>query len=183
MRAVRPAGFVSVPGISNFLELNLRTYVRDLSGRPGIWFYSLDANQAIAVCLARATFALPYRFARMRARVTAGEIDYWSHRLGAKKALRYRYRPSEPLGEAKLGSLEFFLIERYRLFAGRGKRLLTGQVYHSPYQLRNVSVSHADPELFALDGFDTPTGPPAHILYSRRLDVNIYPIDLVNPDG
>jgi len=183
MRAVRPAGFVSVPGVSNFLELNLRTYVRDLSGRPGIWFYSLDANQAIAVCLARAAFALPYRFARMRARVTAGEIDYWSHRFGSKKALRYRYRPSEPLGEAEFGSLEFFLIERYRLFACRGKRLLTGQVYHSPYQLRNVSLSHADPDLFAMDGFDTPTGPPAHILYSRRLDVNIYPIDLVNPDG
>src|SRR5260370_520901 len=63
MQGVRPAGFISFPGISNFLELNLRTYVRDANGRPGIWFYSLDANQPLAVCLARATFALPYEFA------------------------------------------------------------------------------------------------------------------------
>jgi uncharacterized protein YqjF (DUF2071 family) len=181
MRGVRPAGFVAVPGLSNFLELNLRTYVKDLSGRPGIWFYSLDANQALAVWLARAAFALPYEFARMKARVTNREIDYWTHRSGGKRSLHYRYRPSRPLGEAQFGTLEFFLIERYRLFARRGKRLLTGRVHHSPYQLCQVTVAHADPELFAMDGFDTPAGPPAHMLYSQRVDVDIYPIELVRP--
>lgn len=64
MRGVRPAGFVSVPGISNFLEMNLRTYVRDEGGRPGIWFYSLDANQALAVCLARAVLRSPTNLRR-----------------------------------------------------------------------------------------------------------------------
>src|SRR6478672_3750252 len=111
MRGVRPAGFMSVPGISNFLELNLRTYVRDLSGRPGIWFYSLDANQALAVCIARACFSLPYEFVEINATVCDGEIDYRSRRFGSKSSLRYRYRPTEKLGEAKLGTLEFFLIE------------------------------------------------------------------------
>src|SRR6202795_1171781 len=87
MRGVRPAGFVAVPGISNFLELNLRTYVLDDYGRPGIWFYSLDANQALAVPLAGAAFALPYKFAEMRARISDGEVDYRSHRFGVKKTL------------------------------------------------------------------------------------------------
>jgi uncharacterized protein len=49
MRGVRPVGLPSIVGPSNFLELNLRTYVRDRDGRPGIWFYSLDANQPLAV--------------------------------------------------------------------------------------------------------------------------------------
>jgi uncharacterized protein YqjF (DUF2071 family) len=180
MRGVRPAGFVSVPGISNFLELNLRTYVRDVCGRPGIWFYSLDANQALAVCLARAAFALPYKFADMSARVSNGEIDYWSRRFGSKKSLHFRYRASENLGEARFGFLEFFLVERYRLFARRGNKLFTGRVYHSPYQLRKVAVTDADPELFALDGFETPAGPPAHTIYSERVDVSIYPMELVD---
>jgi uncharacterized protein YqjF (DUF2071 family) len=180
MRAVRPAGFVSIPGVSHFLELNLRTYVRDAWGRPGIWFYSLDANQALAVCLARAAFALPYKFAQMSARISDGEIDYCSHRWGSKKSLRYRYRASEKLGEAAFGSLEFFLIERYRLFALRGSTLFTGQVHHSPYQLRNVAVIEADPELFALDGFETPGEPAAHAIYSERVDVSIYPVELVS---
>jgi uncharacterized protein len=176
MRGVRPAGFPSVPGISSFLELNLRTYVCDLSGRPGIWFYSLDANQPLAVCMARAGFALPYRFADMGATLSDGGIDYRSRRFGSKRSLHYRYRPSERIGEARFGTLEFFLIERYRLFASRKNRLLTGLVNHSPYRLRKVSVTHADPELFAEDGFETPGKPPAHALYSERVDVSIFPV-------
>jgi uncharacterized protein YqjF (DUF2071 family) len=179
MRSVRPAGFVSVPGISNFLELNLRTYVRDEHGRPGIWFYSLDANQALAVFLARAAFALPYKLAEMRAKVSDGEIDYFSHRLGVKKTLHYQYRGTEQLGEAKFGSLEFFLVERYRLFSDRGNRLFTGRVHHSPYQLCKAVVADADPELFGMEGFETPARPPVHAIYSRRLDVSVYPINLV----
>jgi uncharacterized protein len=183
MRGVRPAGFVSVPGISNFLELNLRTYVRDMYGRPGIWFYSLDANQPLAVCLARVAFALPYKFADMSASVSDGEIDYWSHRFGFKNSLHYRYRAFEKLGEVRFGSLEFFLIERYRLFARRGNKLFTGRVHHSPYRLRKAAVTNADPELFAMDGFETPAGPPAHTIYSERVDVSIYPMELVDSDG
>ncbi|MBV8376040.1 MAG: DUF2071 domain-containing protein [Verrucomicrobia bacterium] len=177
MRGVRPGGIFSVPGISNFLELNLRTYVRDEYGRAGIWFYSLDANQPLAVCIARAIFALPYQFAKMRARISAGEIDYRSQRFGSRNSLHYRYRPSEKLGEAPFGSLEFFLVERYRLFARRGNKLLNGRVHHSPYQLRKVTVLEADPELFAMDGFKTPAGPPVHAIYSERVDVSIYSME------
>jgi uncharacterized protein len=180
MQGVRPTGLISVPGISNFLELNLRTYVRDARGRPGIWFYSLDANQALAVCLARAVFALPYKFAHMSAGLFDGEIDYWSHRFGYKNPLHYRYRASEKVGEANVGSIEFFLIERYRLFARRGNKLFTARVYHSPYQLRKVTVTDADPALFAMDGFQTPTEPPVQTIYSERVDVSIYPMDFVD---
>jgi uncharacterized protein YqjF (DUF2071 family) len=183
MRRVRPAGCPSVPGISNFLELNLRTYVRDAAGRPGIWFYSLDANQALAVCIARACFSLPYEFADMSAKASDGEIDYRSRRFGSKSSLRYRYRPTEKLGEAKLGTLEFFLIERYRLFARRGNKILSGRVNHSPYPLRKVTVTHADRGLFALHGFAPPSEPPAHAIYSDRVDVSIYPLEPVDLRG
>jgi uncharacterized protein YqjF (DUF2071 family) len=179
MRGVRPARLPAVPGISSFLELNLRTYVRDQSGRPGIWFYSLDANQALAVQVARTCFALPYQHADMNAALSNGEIDYQSRRLGTKDRLRYRYRPTQKLGEAEFGSLEFFLIERYRLFASRKRRLLTGQVNHSPYQLRHVVVSRADPELFAIDGLVPPSEPPVHAIYADRVDVSVYPVELV----
>jgi uncharacterized protein len=46
----------------------------------------------------------------------------------------YKFQPSDDLGEAEPGSLEFFLVERYRLFSGRNGQLLTGRVYHPPYQ-------------------------------------------------
>jgi len=74
---------------------------------------------------------------------------------------------------AKFGSL-------YRLFARRGNKLFTGRVYHSPYQLHNLTVSDADSELFAMDGFEIPAQPPAHTIYSERVDVSVYPIALVD---
>jgi uncharacterized protein YqjF (DUF2071 family) len=129
----------------------------------------------LAVLLARAAFALPYEFADMRATVSDGEIDYRSYRLGSESSLHYRYRPAEKLGEARLGSLSFFLIERYRLFARRGNKLFTGQVHHSPYQLHKVAVVEANPGLFAMNGFETPAERPAHMVYSDRVDVSIYP--------
>jgi len=64
-----------------------------------------------------------------------------------------------------------------------GNKLFTGRVHHSPYQLRKVEVTHADPGLFALDGFETPVGPPVNALYSERVDVSIYSMDLVDPAG
>ena len=64
MKDVSPWWSPSVPGISNFHELNVRTYVHDAQGNPGVWFYSLDCNQPLAVQLARRLFSLPYVNAR-----------------------------------------------------------------------------------------------------------------------
>ncbi len=102
MRGVRPVGLPPVVGLSNFLELNLRTYVRDRDARPGIWFYSLDASQPLAVWIARLCFALPYEHATMRANIDGGEIAYSSVRTGSVEALHYRYRPSLDLEEADI---------------------------------------------------------------------------------
>ena len=162
---------------SDFLELNLRTYVRDYNETPGIWFYSLDANHPLAVMMARLFFALPYLHAKMQVEVRGEAIRYSSRRSGSSKILEYQFRPSDDLGEAKFGSLEFFLIERYRLFASRRNQLFTGRVYHSPYQLRTAVVSNLDKALFALDGFQPPPGLPDSILYSPGVDVTVYPIE------
>jgi uncharacterized protein YqjF (DUF2071 family) len=180
IRDVRPADFPLVPGVSNFLELNLRTYVRDEDGRPGVWFYSLDANQWLAVCVARGCFALPYALAEMRAKTSENEIDYRSRRYGSKDTLHFLYRPYRKLGEARFGTLEFFLIERYRLFALRRNGLVTGRVYHSPYELHKVAVMHADPGLFGLNGFEIPSAPPAHAIYADRVDVSVYPVEVIH---
>ena len=176
MRGVRPAGLPGVVGVSNFLELNLRTYVRDRLGRPGIWFYSLDANQPLAVWFARICFALPYQHATMCANVQDGEIVYSSRRTGSAETLQYRYYPSMELEEAGFGSLDFFLLERYRLFTQRGGNLMTGRVYHEPYRLGKVMVRKLDTRLFKLDGLEMPSGSPAHAAYVHRVDVTVYPI-------
>jgi uncharacterized protein YqjF (DUF2071 family) len=93
--------------------------------------------------------------------------------------MEYRFWPSDDLAEAKIGSLEFFLIERYRLFSVRRGRLLTGRVYHSPYELRNALVSKLSKGLFELDGLALPPGPPNNVLYSPGVAVTVYPVEVV----
>jgi len=177
MRRVRP---VLMPFLSsNFLELNLRTYVKDHNGVPGVWFYSLDANDPLAVWMARLLFGLPYRHAKMRVEERHNEISFFCQRRGSSIVQEYRFLPSDELGEAKIGSLEFFLIERYRLFSIRGARLLTGRVYHPPYNLRKVVVSKFDKRPFQLDDLPTPARAPDRVLYSSGVDVTIYPAGVV----
>lgn len=178
MRGVRPDLCPSVPGISHFLELNLRTYVRDRTGRPGVWFYSLDASQPLAVWAARAFFALPYHHARMELSVEDGECRFSSRRAGTVQRLDYHYRP-EPGGprfphEAVPGTLEFFLVERYRLFAVRRGRVLSGRVYHRPYPLTAVETSIWSDHLLTLDGFSSPNRPPDHQIYARQVEVSVF---------
>jgi uncharacterized protein YqjF (DUF2071 family) len=173
MTAVRPILF---PWLStHFLELNLRTYVRDAQGAPGVWFYSLDANQPLAVWAARVFFGLPYVHSKMQVEYRNDEIRYLSKRRGSSTLQEYRFRPSDDLGEAEIGSLEFFLIERYRLFSYRHGQLLTARVYHPPYKLRRAVVSTLDKALFGLDGLQPPPGSPDNVLYSERVDVTVYP--------
>ena len=178
MRSVRPVWSPSIPGVSNFLEINLRTYVRDRNNRPGVWFFSLDANQPLAVWFGRLFFSLPYVAAKMRARTTPENwIKYESYRAGV--SLEYQYRASGEPFEAKLGSLEFFLLERYRLFASRGGVLFSGRVYHAPYQLSSVSVDRQDAGLFGLNGLSIPNGEAEHLIYAPGVDVSVYPVEHV----
>src|SRR5256714_3829384 len=118
MRKVRPVGLPPIPWLSEFQELNVRTYVYDERGVPGIWFYSLDCDQPLAVAGARSLTGLPYFNAEMSASAD-GIIDYCCRREGTDQPARYRYRPGGMPSAAEQESLEFFLLERYYLYSQR----------------------------------------------------------------
>ena len=182
MERVRPRGLPAVPGLSNFLELNVRTYVHDAQGRPGVWFYSLDANQWLAVVIARALFHLPYQHAAMGATVSAGAgaVEFRSQRAGTDRESRFDYGlPEDAMaGEAKAGTLEFFLVERYRLFAwdARGGQLFSGRVHHAPYRIAAAPDATWDDAAMGLAGFDSEGREPEHRCVARAVDVEIWPL-------
>ena len=185
MERVRPRGLPAVPGLSNFLELNVRTYVHDAQGRPGVWFYSLDANQWLAVTIARKFFFLPYQHAAMSATVSAGTgaVEFRSQRAETERESRFGYRPAEDAvaGEAKAGTLEFFLLERYRLFAwdARGGRLFSGRVHHTPYRIAAAPDATWEDATMELAGFDVEGRAPEHLCVARAADVEIWPLKRV----
>lgn len=183
MRNVRPRFLPAVPGISHFMEMNLRTYVYDKSGVPGVWFYSLDANQSLAVALARRFFHLPYERAHMSARhLPGGTISYRSTRKSdtdGKLSCQFEYATESELAEPAADSLEFFLVERYRLYAFGNGRLWRGAVAHKPYPLCQARVTAWDENLLPLDGLPRTNRSPDHIIMSRGVDVDVFGLEPV----
>lgn len=178
MCRVRPRFLPPLPGISAFPELNLRTYAVDKSGVPGVWFYSLDAGQWLAVRIARAFFHLPYHHARMSWKSGENEYGHFAAKRGHSRIQEFRYKATGPALPAAPGSLEAFLVERYVLFAwnARRKRLYRGRVWHRPYAVCGAEVPVLSRDLFALNGFDDPGRPPDHQLASEAVEVTVYPI-------
>src|SRR3954451_20096131 len=101
-----------LPLLSAFPELNVRTYVT-VGGKPGIYFFSLDAGSALAVAAARRFYALPYFWAEMSARSDGATVHYRSRRRGERsRRFAAQYGPDGPEHRAEPGTLEHFLTER-----------------------------------------------------------------------
>src|SRR5438270_7300603 len=128
-----------LPWISTFHEVNVRTYVHRNGGDPGVWFFSLDASSTIAVAAARAAYKLPYFHSRIEFEATREAITFDSKRDDARGTMpanaRVRYAPADtPVARAAVGSLEFFLIERYILYTTDDEHnLYRARVHHQPY--------------------------------------------------
>lgn len=177
MKEVSLKLFPVFPGISDFLEINVRTYVYDEAGVPGVWFYSLDANSFLAVQAASNFFFLPYIYADMEANKNAdGEIAYHCKRQGFEVSADFLYKGTKESIQAEPDSLEFFLTERYALFADKGeeKNLAMGRVYHKPYPLYKAEVKKWDDKLIELDGLKRPARAPDHIVFSSGVDVEVF---------
>ena len=162
---------VGVPG-NSFAELNVRTYVvRD--GRPGVWFYSLDAASPLAVRLARRFFHLNYCDAAMSVSRAGDAIQYSSrrtHRGMAPAELDVRYAPVGAPAVAIPGSLDYWLMERYCLYAAHGGRIYRGGIRHSPWPLQPAEAEWRTVEMTRGLGFEL-AGPPARLAFARFVDV------------
>lgn len=177
MDRVRPVCLPPVPGLSWFLELNVRTYVHDAEGNPGVWFFSLDCNQPLAVEIARRVFHLPYQHARMSARKERGRIDYQCRRRSESESAGFEYAAACGGVPAREGTLEWFLVERYLLFsADRNGRLFTGRVHHAPYRIAKADCSAGSAAPLGWEGFPVPEEPPASMLVAEPVDVSVFPL-------
>jgi uncharacterized protein len=173
MERIRPRFLPAIPWLSWFHELNVRTYVHDAHGTPGVWFFSLDCDQPVAVRAARTLFNLPYFNAKMHSKRSPEEVQYTCQRRGQSHASRIDYALETASHHALPGSLEFFLAERYVLFANTANGLKLGRVAHTPYPLCEARVTQSDALPLVWNGLSQVTRRPDHILGSRGVDVRV----------
>jgi len=177
MSGVRLRGTPSVPWLSKFPELNVRTYVI-AENKPGVWFFSLDAGNFLAVAVARAWFHLPY----FRAHMSCGQRDGWVHYQSERThggcpdaILHGKYRPIGESFESKPESLEHFLTERYCLFAAdTASRILRAEIHHLPWKLQLAEADLTRNTMSDAAGIPLPVQKPL-LHFAERQDVVVWP--------
>jgi uncharacterized protein YqjF (DUF2071 family) len=181
-------GLPSIPGMRSFPDLNVRTYVRDQNtGTPGMYFFSLDATNLLAVALAHTFFHLPYHWAEMRLdQRSEREFAFYSRRRFSPRPVIFnaRYRglgPTSKLADARSGTLEYFLMERSSLFTrNRAGQAVRANLHHVPWPLEEAQAEIERNDLAQSIGIQLPDIEPV-LHYSRRLAVYVWPTELVRP--
>jgi uncharacterized protein len=174
---LRLRGTLPVPRLSRFLELNVRTYVT-FEDKPGIFFFSLDAERPFAVGAARRTYKLPYFRARMTATRRNGEIRYRSERREAGDrpfAFRADYRAVGPSFHASPASVESFLTERYCLYVVEDGTVRRADIHHPPWPLQ-AAEAEIQENTMPPDGLALPAEEPL-LHFSERQDVVIWSLE------
>jgi uncharacterized protein YqjF (DUF2071 family) len=163
MAGTAPRLCPALPGLSGFLELNVRTYVR-YRGTPGVWFFSLDATSWLGVRAARLTYYLPYFDAAISVQRQGTRLRYHSRRTDWRTgpaSLDIEYEPTGPQRPSRPGTLDHWLTERYRLYSQTpGGRLVYGEVRHEPWPLQPAVAAIHELNMTDWMGLALPPAPP-----------------------
>jgi len=171
-----PPYMPGMPGLSAMHELNVRTYVH-LNGTPGVWFFSLDCNSATAVFGARTFYYLPYYNADLGLEQSDSKIDYILHRTDKPVAtFKATWNIGALLPTAEPDSIEFFLTERYCLFAEHKGKLYRARIHHRAWPLQTATVDAWSSTMIDVLGVQEPTEPPL-LHYAEQIAVDIWMLE------
>jgi uncharacterized protein len=177
---VRPVFAPPVPFLSEFHEINVRTYVH-AGGVPGVWFFSLDANSTAAVMGARAFFRLPYFSSRIDRERRGDTTVYRASRDdsgGAPAEFEATWDEGAGQPEAEPGTLDFFLVERYCLYTADGEKLFRARIHHRPWPLQGVRLRSYRSGMVEAAGLGKPAGEPL-VHHGGPVDVEVWPLEEV----
>lgn len=165
------------PYAVTFGELNVRTYVIK-DGKPGVFFFSLDASDLFTVLTARHTYALPYHLARIQLKVSGQSISFNSQRSKAlpdQHAFKANYEPISDIYYASENMLEYWLTERYCLYSVTPDgSIYRGEVHHLPWGLQQAQAQIEENTILAPTGLALPKQ-AAILHYVEHLDIIIWP--------
>lgn len=166
----RPPLLRSLGRLGTFPETNLRTYVRGPDGRDGLWFFSLEADNAAFVMAARAVVGALYFRASLSIDEREDVITYAGVRRGGAPSYRLVVRPGAAIDPSER---DVWLTARWRAYTRHLGRLLQTPVTHEPWPLRAAAVVELEETLTAAAGLPAPAGEPvAHYSEGVR-DVRI----------
>ncbi|MGE7119010.1 YqjF family protein [Peribacillus sp. NPDC046944] len=175
MTDIRLRGLPPVPGTDRFPELNVRTYVT-VDGKPGVYFFSLDASNMLAVKTAQTVYHLPYKFADMNVQRSGDVIDYISKRRNGNQTFECTYKPTSEPYLAEKGSFDEWLTERYCLYTLNNKGVpLRCDILHKPWPLQHAEADIRQNTMLTNQGIHVENDKPI-LHFAKTLEVRMWPL-------
>lgn len=174
MNNVRPFNLPALPWLSFFNELNVRVYVVDQQGVPGVYFFSLDCDCWPAVTIARKFFSLNYVSTKMNFKTVGDKHQFDAQRKESNRIAQYKWQTGNNVQKAIPGTLVFHLTERYNFFTEKNGQLLRGQVHHEPYELIDTTCTEYSDAPVTWNHFTSPQRPPDLVHACRGVKIQAF---------
>ncbi|MFS4448478.1 YqjF family protein [Maribacter sp. 2307UL18-2] len=133
MEKIRPKNLPSFPPISDFDEINIRTYVKSNS-KTGVYFLSIEGGKSLSCKIAKGMSELPYRFSKME----RTENEYSSTNSEFNDYLRLGFKIGEKINEKE--ELDKWLTERYALFQDTDKSINAFEIHHLEWEINEIEL-------------------------------------------
>ncbi|MDQ3757437.1 MAG: DUF2071 domain-containing protein [Actinomycetota bacterium] len=172
VRRFRTGPLPPVPGLSDFPETNLRTYVRGPKGADGLWFLSLDAGSLPTVAAARVGLGAPYCWSDLSVERDSGVVRYAGRRRhGPRAEYRIDVQPASPPG-AEVDDLVGRLVGRWRAFTHHVGRLWMVPVEHEPWPVQEAQLLRCEQSVTPAAGLPD-LGPPELVHFAEAVHTRL----------
>lgn len=163
MENVRPAFLPAVGFVSNFHEINLRTYIQH-HGKGGVYFFSLEAQKYLSAYLSRRFSGLPYE----KASIIRGHKNYTAMNRTKAFSLDVEFEIGEKID--KKTALDKWLTERYRVYFVDEGNVYQYDVHHQEWTIRHVELKRFQLD-YAINKFSLANRKPDLVHYSDGVKV------------
>lgn len=171
MQKIRPRLLPSVSFISDFDEINLRTYVVK-NGKPGVYFLNIEAGKKLSADIARLLSGLPYQYSNIQ----RNQTDQYQAKFQQKNfLLKAKYNIGKPVQQKT--PLDLFLTERYCLYVDNNDKLYRYEIQHLPWEIHELYTSKL--EIQYQIGTIKLSTPPNLMHYSKGVQVIAWEKELV----
>ncbi|HCQ29368.1 MAG TPA: hypothetical protein DIU39_03715 [Flavobacteriales bacterium] len=133
MEKMRLKNMISFPPISDFDEINIRTYVK-YKGKSGVYFLSIEGGKSLSCKVAKGISELPYRYSKIK----RTNQNFKSQNSEFKDELNIEFKIGKEFTEKT--QLDKWLTERYALFQDTDDSINEFEIHHLEWPINEIDI-------------------------------------------
>ena len=134
MEKIRPKNLPSFAPVSNFDEINIRTYIKS-NNKTGVYFLSIEGGTKLSCKIAKGISELPYRFSNMK----RSKNKFESCNAEFNDRLDLEFKVGKVVTQKT--DLDKWLTERYALFQDSEESINEFDIHHLEWPIQEIDLT------------------------------------------